>query len=349
MPKVSQKIIDSVFFLYKTKEDALKGVNPGGTGFVVSQTAAADEHFNQLYGVTNWHVACQDGYSVVSLNKIDGGIDVMEFGSEDWHFIPSGPDVAVIPLELSSVAHAVNTVSVRHFAHKRDLRDLTVGDDVFMLGLLTNHTGRSVNIPSARFGNISMLPDHRATVKQPTGYRGESFIIDVHSRTGFSGSPVFVYRTPISDFAEYSPVLRGRVNADRINPRARGMVEVDFHLRSTLFRLLGIHWAQFPELWEIKHPETMSNSEASSLVPSSDYVQGFSGMTCVIPAWEILEVLEMPKLKKLRLEKVEVQRRQRGYDESPVPESENTEANPEHKRDFNRLLDAAVTKKPSEH
>ena len=100
MPKVSQKIIDSVFFLYKTKEDALKGVNPGGTGFVVSQTAAADEHFNQLYGVTNWHVACQDGYSVVSLNKIDGGIDVMEFGSEDWHFIPSGPDVAVIPLQL---------------------------------------------------------------------------------------------------------------------------------------------------------------------------------------------------------------------------------------------------------
>ena len=146
--------------------------------------------------------------------------------------------------------------------------------------------------------------------------------------------------------------MRGRVDLNRINLRTRGAVDIDFRLRSTLFRLLGIHWAQFPELWEIKHPEVISESEARSLVPPSDYVDGVSGMTCVIPAWEILEVLEMPKLKKMRKEKGEALRKQRGRFEPPVPESShqtNTEANPEHKRDFNRLLDAAVTKKPSEH
>lgn len=269
--------------------------------------------------MTNWHVACKDGLSIVRMNTIDGGLDVMEFESDEWHFVPSGPDVAVIPLELNNVVHAVNTVRIDSFARKRDPHNLTVGDDVFMLGLLANNPGRTINIPSARFGNISVLPNHVATIKQPTGYHGESFIIDVHSRTGFSGSPVFVYRTPVSDLSEFHPVLRGRVDVNRINRRTRGAVDVDFRLRSTLFRLLGIHWAQFPELWGIKHPEAISESEARSLVPPSDYVDGVSGMTCVIPAWEILEVLEIPKLKKLRIEKAEALRKQRGRFEPPVP------------------------------
>src|SRR5258707_1186988 len=66
-----------------------------------------------------------------------------------------------------------------------------VGDDTFMIGLFLDHAGVTTNVPSARFGNISMLPNPRATIRQSTGYDGVSYVVDMHSRTGFSGSPVF--------------------------------------------------------------------------------------------------------------------------------------------------------------
>ncbi len=52
----------------------------------------------------------------------------------------------------------------------------------------------------------------------------ESYCVDMHSRSGFSGSPVFVYRTPGGDFSE-----KGVINLSRF------------------MMFLGIHWGQFPE------------------------------------------------------------------------------------------------------
>ncbi len=89
MPKVPQNIIDSVFYLYETEEDAGEGINPGGTGFVVSDSC--NDYYSestQYYGVTNKHVAVTGEFSspVVSLNTLDGGKDVMYFDSSDWFF-----------------------------------------------------------------------------------------------------------------------------------------------------------------------------------------------------------------------------------------------------------------------
>ena len=40
-----------------------------------------------------------------------------------------------------------------------------------------------------------------------------------------------------------------------------------------------------------------------SLIIEGSYVKGLSGMTCVLPAWYIQDVLDMPKLKNIRQEK----------------------------------------------
>ena len=54
--------------------------------------------------------------------------------------------------------------------------------------------GTHATAPALRFGNISTSP---VAVKQPTQYREElNYRVDMHSRSGYSGSPVFVYRTP---------------------------------------------------------------------------------------------------------------------------------------------------------
>ena len=67
------------------------------------------------------------------------------------------------------------------------------GDDAFMVGRFVSHQGLNKSVPAVRFGNISMDP---APIKQVNGELADSYCIDMRSRPGYSGSPVFVYRTP---------------------------------------------------------------------------------------------------------------------------------------------------------
>ncbi|MEG3145053.1 hypothetical protein U1839_10370 [Sphingomonas sp. RT2P30] len=309
MPYIPQNVINAVFYLYETMDDALAGNSPQGSGFVVRYegyghnsphelpTRVPGNHF---YGLTNWHVAVRGGAPIVRLNTLDGQTDIIEFGPEDWHCLFGKYDVAVVPLNIDPKIHAVSTISTRsfHFAPDPYGPKVGIGDDVFMLGLFVDHAGQATNVPSARFGNVSMLPNPAAKIPQPTGYRGESYIVDMHSRSGFSGSPVFVYRTFGSDFTndfrgEKVELVNFELSATNSN-RAKGRVRVE-----TFFQFLGIHWGQFPELWEMKGGKPLAEARKDLIVDGA-YVVGLSGMTCVIPAHHIAEVLEMPALRTLR-------------------------------------------------
>ena len=149
-------------------------------------------------------MAC-DGFPVVRLNTLDGGVDVVDLNPDQWDFLPGKYDVAVVELPIEDKIHKASAIPTYMFSHKRPPLDdaaqsiwrnhIGVGDDVFMLGLFVDHDGVATNVPSARFGNVSMMPNESALIEQPTGYKGISYVVDMHSRTGFSGSPVFVYRT----------------------------------------------------------------------------------------------------------------------------------------------------------
>lgn len=82
---------------------------------------------------------------------------------------------------------------------------------------------------------------------------------------------------------------------DSRSAQLRGRLRV-----STLFRLLGLHWGQFPEEWELRRVSKVSEARKKGLITEGAYVKGMSGMTCVIPAWHIMEVLQMPRLRELR-------------------------------------------------
>jgi hypothetical protein len=64
----------------------------------------------------------------------------------------------------------------------------------------------------------------------------------------------------------------------------------------TQLKLLGVQWGQFPEQWEIGKSSKHETAEAP-LVTEGAYVTGFSGMSCVIPATDILRLLNLPELK----------------------------------------------------
>ena len=62
------------------------------------------------------------------------------------------------------------------------------GEDVFMVGRFVNQDGGATQ-PALRFGNISSMPAEMTI--QKFRRKRPYYLIDMHSRLGYSGSPVF--------------------------------------------------------------------------------------------------------------------------------------------------------------
>lgn len=297
MPKIPKKVMDCACYLFESREAAEAGQASGGTAFLVAIPAEVEGR-GFTYAVTNWHAAVRDGASVLRVNTLQGGVDIFEFGPEDWTF-DSKLDIAVIPINLDPGNHRYATVPIGIFITKSELERLEIGpgEDVFMVGRFVDHDGGAINAPSLRFGNISTAP----TLVEVAGKKSEAFCIDMHSRPGYSGSPVFAFRTFGQDLTNRN---------------------LDLSV-GTIFGLLGIHCAQFPEMWQIaegaqKFPETLSKVE---LVTEGKYVRGLSGMTVVLPAWSIMEVLNLPSLKQSREQANARERAERDRAGAPIEES----------------------------
>jgi hypothetical protein len=236
MPRLGQfrPILDSVFFLYRSAEDAKAGKKSGGTGFLVSIPSEARPGFGYVYAVTNWHVACH-GASCIRFNNQDGTTTILEHGPEEWHFIPGKQDIAVLPLDVMLPTYkCFYLMTDRFFPKEEEIREekFGVGDNVFMIGRFVDYDGAETNKPALRFGHISMSS---VPIKQPTQYLGDSVVVDMHSRTGFSGSPVFVYQTTGNNLDDYYT----------------DVTTFSFSVGTRVW-LLGIKWGQFPERCKIK-------------------------------------------------------------------------------------------------
>ena len=272
MPRIPDKILDTAFYLYPDSDSAKLGTGFGGTGFVVSVKSEKNPEVVTLYGVTNWHVAVREGCSVIRLNNSDGSVDIREHDPSDWLFDPQY-DLAVIPLQPSE-GMRVSQVRAEDLVALDD--DIGIGDDVFMVGRFIDHDGVASNKPAIRFGNISIDP---TPIVQPNKQVADCYCVDVHSRSGFSGSPVFVYNQTTGRFY---PENEGRPNP-----------------RPLFLKLLGIHWGQFPEEWEIVDGKGRLIADGADGM-DSQYIKGLSGMTCVLPAWRIMELLNHPELLEHR-------------------------------------------------
>jgi len=284
VPKIPDSFLDGVFYLYESVEAAKSGSKYGGTGFFVGIPSKELPDAHYLYGVSNWHVAVQHGNSVLRVNAKDGGTEIIEFGPEDWEFdADAGHDIAVVPLQLQvdnnfkySVAAVDSFVTPEKFLTTEE-SSLSVGDDVFMVGRFVDHDGGPTNQPAARFGHISIKP---SKIRSALGKFVDTICLDTNSRTGFSGSPVYVYRTMTSDLDELT------------KKKWHGQIAVYKH---PMLMLLGVHTGQFPEWWDYREGEN-APTEASS----EGQVRGLSGMTRVAPAWAIQAILDAPRLKAAR-------------------------------------------------
>lgn len=292
MPDLSsaQSVLASTIFLYPSREAAEAGEQFGGSGVLIGKPLTHRRDLMIAYAVTNWHVACSGGNSIIKYTDFQGRTQILETDPSEWEFIPGGPDIAacIFGPERNKTAKMVPDYIFASDAPG----DIFIGEDVFMAGRFVDYDGKDTNRPALRFGAVSMLD---APIKQPTGSMSPSHIVDMHSRTGFSGSPVYAYRP------------RGRISANgnsvsgvRIAPGAPPLSRRTWGDGTQMeMKLLGLQWGQFPEMWEVVGSPDRAKAEAS-LVTDGQYVTGFSGMSCVIPAHQIQKLLDRPALKAPR-------------------------------------------------
>ncbi|MCZ6592547.1 MAG: serine protease [Alphaproteobacteria bacterium] len=315
MPTISDDFLNCVFYLYPSREDAEKGTNLGGTGFFFS-IDLTDVPGSYYYAVTNWHVAVQGGASVIRVNKRDGSSsEILGLDPHDWVFKRRWHDLAIADIALDLEANKISFIGSEMLVSQADLGKygIGVGEDVFMVGRFMDHDGGETNVPAVRFGNIAVMPQ---PIEQPTGAKDlPSYILDVHSRSGYSGSPVFAFHSKVE--------LKGGTLSTVVGNR--------------MMKFLGVHWGQFPERWEIESgyrtPVRRKGGSQSLPVdePPVHYVKGFSGMTLAIPADAITELLEMPKLKEPRERALaEVRHAHRNDPVAEAAEPEALDGNPRH-------------------
>jgi hypothetical protein len=183
-----------------------------------------------------------------------------EIEEPQWLRHPGGDDLAIARL-LVSDTHKTNCLHYKLAIEQSEIgtHNIGPGDDVFIVGRFVNHEGKQQNHPTVRFGAIAQMPGEPITF--PDGTHQDSFLVEVRSIAGFSGSPVFLDRSAQSSY----PV-----------------------------KLL---WIDHCNLFD---PEKIRSTLTRGEPVNDDwYVRNNTGMMGVVPAWRLTEMFEMPEVQEM--------------------------------------------------
>ena len=253
-----------VIFLYPSKEDAVESRASGASGFVVSIPSATSPSTQYLYAVTNRHVT-ENGCTVIRFNTTDGRTAILDLKPTDWTS-STDDDLAaveitgldVLPQETANVVTFAHT-SVDHFLSHEDIVKYRMGEgmEVYVVGRLVAHKTER-NVPVARFGAVSLLQE--VSIRQENGHLQRSLLVEMHSISGYSGSPVFLC----------------------LSAQTPGTVITKGYDYKIWF--LGVDWGHLPH-WECVRDRSGNILEEHWKVPIN------SGITGVVPAWRLKEFL----------------------------------------------------------
>lgn len=269
MPLIHPSYFHTVFYLYPNKAAAKKGDAVGGTGFFVSvSTDNADQFGPYFYAVTNRHVISSDNCTL-RVNTNDDVFDILDSEPHEWEPHPDH-DLCILDISLSRI-HKFVHIPENQFLTKEIMEKHFIGpgDGVFMVGRFITVEGQQKNTPSARFGNVSMVPAEK--IPHPENLSGyqESFAVEMRSISGYSGSPVFFY----------NDTLVGRPSQLPLGPKP--------------LWLIGIEWGRIPH----REPVRLRSGKPH---PEGLYISHDSAMSGVVPVWRLQELLYSERVVKQR-------------------------------------------------
>lgn len=265
----------SVFFFASTNANPV-GSQPIGTGFYVSVPKTNGE---ALYLVTARHVIHDTSGNPrsnvllwVRSNVRDGSNTVqVRMPLTGASAVPTylHPDSAV---DLAVLLFAVPTsdslsIPLPMVLSSNAVTDRTIqeGDEVFFTGLFTPHYGAAQNIPIFRFGRVAMLS------REPVQWfdkKTDLYLIDTFCFGGNSGSPVFLSYT--LDRTGGTRLLVGPNTDQKF--------------------LAGVLIGNFGDFDKVRWVETAVDG----------YARNNTGISAVVPAYRLRELLNHPDLKRMR-------------------------------------------------
>jgi hypothetical protein len=279
VPFVVPGLLGTSIFLYPSERDAGDGANWGGSGFLVSISSQANPSRTHLYAVSNDHVI--HSCPVIRLVQVDGDSYVLSGTDADWHSHPDGDDIAIRPLGAVAGGEFWSLGADLILSQADIDRDgIGPGDDCLMIGRYINQEFRQFDRPVVRFGNLAMMPER--VYQSRRSFEQESFLVDMRSQAGFSGSPVLVYfeepgwrrLSPLSDVGVGDdPEANIKALKDHVAERKLSAV-----MTSTW--LLGIDWGHLPVSGDV-----FDGNRAIGRMQVS------AGMAGVVPAWKLLDLL----------------------------------------------------------
>lgn len=296
MPRISSNLLDCALYLYQSEDDAKEGRNVGGSGFLFPLAYSEDcaVQGTHTYAVTNAHVVCLPSSApVIRIRRRDGTPVIIDPGVNAWIRHPNLDDLAVCPLRLDSLEEFRLSTPSWHLRPPTDTPWLDefgeiLGREVVMVGRFIGHDGKETNIPALRFGNVSALPVE--PIRHPTfGTKQESFLVEMRSLSGYSGSPVFIlpdtWKQMQVDFALEKMV---KWKATRESPYYSKPI---MGVRD--MTLLGVDWCHLDSQLQPVVDKDSNSIPGHFVIPNS-------GMAGVVPWWKLWELFDDPSLKSAR-------------------------------------------------
>jgi hypothetical protein len=292
LPYVDPDLLGSSIFLYGSESEATEGANWGGSGVLVGVSAQANPSRVHIYAVTNDHVV--DVCPVARLVKHNGDPYVLPGAASDWESHPDGDDIAIRPLGAvakSEYRYVENGLLLTEADISPD--EVGPGDDCLMVGRYINQDHRQFDRPIVRFGNVAMLPE--LVNQDQRSFKQESFLVDMRSHAGFSGSPVFVYyeepgwrsAPPLAEVKKtLNPLKDANAKIKALEDRVAGR-----HVSGIMSKvwLLGIEWGHLP-IWD----DVFDGARKIGRMRIS------SGMAGVVPAWKLADLLNKEETRMAR-------------------------------------------------
>jgi hypothetical protein len=182
--------------------------------------------------------------------------------------------------------------------------DIGFGDEAILVGRLVNHEGRQRNTPIIRFGNIALMADAAEKVRF-RDQEQESFLVDCRSLSGMSGSAVFVSttRTYHGDAAErVAQAERTRMEQESGTAIPPGTARAVVLSTTGTWGpwLLGIDLGHIPMMKTVYQRDEVDPNILVETNHPKLTVDANTGIACVLPAWKILDVLNVEELVKER-------------------------------------------------
>jgi hypothetical protein len=327
--KIPKEEIETVVFV---GVEANGSFGPVGTGFLVQ---TRHRGFDFTFMVTADHVLdlVRGDFVWIRLNNSSGEVapPIRLAKNSKITNLPKEWDIAVLPIpELAAQYHARPYILDRneHKAFLENVSNIELGDEVATIGLFTSHYGRTKNIPVVRHGHIAMLPDEPVWTRR--SYL-KAYIVEVRSILGLSGSPVFLNLPRMRTKDGGIQLIRG------IGAILVGVMLGYFLIRSADDQII------------------VPKTQGGDVPEDGDDVsldERNTGFALVCPIENLFDILELPAMRKSFDNAIEAHLKKAPFREAGVrPDGvapPATDANPNHREDFTRLLGEAARKREQE-